>query len=285
MSISNTRKGQQELLAINNSRKNACRQGFCNICQTFGGLTNDHVPPQGSMPPRKVGLKSLPGFVECGSTRIERLVSQNGIKFRTLCNRCNNARLGKRYDPALNELSKRMAGIVRSRQVSLPPRVTVTMKPQRVARSVVGHLLAAELKDDAAAHPGQSAQRDLMRTYFLDESVDLPDAFNLYLWPFIANYQVILNKIAVLVDGQVVRGDFLKYFPAAFWLTYEAPDSIKNSMSDHEVSVRGRALDEEGVICIDMGENGISSTWPEFPGDNEIVCIGERNCIVAVPAN
>jgi hypothetical protein len=135
-----------------------------------------------------------------------------------------------------------------------------------------------------ASCPAQGAWRVLMRAYFLDDTIDLPEAFNLYLWPFKANYQVILNKIAIQINGEIVKGDFLKYFPVAFWLTYQAPDSIKRSMSGYELPVRGRGIDDESTIMLTVADDGIRSTWPEFPGDNEIVCIDVCNCIVAVPA-
>ncbi len=34
-------------------------RGHCNVCKTDGKLTNDHVPPQGSYPARRVWVQSV----------------------------------------------------------------------------------------------------------------------------------------------------------------------------------------------------------------------------------
>jgi hypothetical protein len=78
------------------------RVGRCNICGTSGPLTEDHTPPKGCYPPTAVELHSV-------VTRLNRdadgagkpRLSQNGVKFRTLCGRCNNGLLGSDYDPPL----------------------------------------------------------------------------------------------------------------------------------------------------------------------------------------
>lgn len=124
------------------------KKGMCNICGTFCTLTEDHVPPKGSIDPQKVGIKSLVQNVNPIDPKVVRL-SQNGVKFRSLCSSCNNHRLGRKLDPALNAFSQSVARIICNRShLSLPSRVKVRLQPQRVARSIIGHLLAAEIRED-----------------------------------------------------------------------------------------------------------------------------------------
>lgn len=227
------------------------REGRCNICGDWCTFTEDHVPPKGSIAPQKVGIKSLAQTIDPIDPKIFQL-SHNGVKFRSLCPFCNNHRLGKDFDPALNRFSQAVAQIIRNcSHLSLPPRLEIKLQPQRVVRSVIGHLLAAEIREDMSLVPISEPVRDLMRRYFLDLSVDLPSEFNIYCWPYRSRYQVILKGVGIISGNQVIRGDFLKYFPVAFWLTYQAPEGIREVMHDREIPVRGHGFNDWSIIVID----------------------------------
>ncbi len=219
-------------------------------------------------------------------TRIKDKISQNGVKFPTLCSQCNNRRLGKELDPALNDFSRRIAQIIRNTEsFAFPSKVPVSCKPQQIVRSILGHLLASELREDMTSPPAAGPKRDLMRRYVKDPLLDLPQEFNVFFWPFCADYQVILSGTAILKNNQIIRGDFLKYFPLAFWITYEAPIAVLNNMCDYELLVRGSSFNDEIEVLIRTGFQGtIKPNWPEFPGDEEILAINDRNFAVASPA-
>ncbi|HEY9695649.1 MAG TPA: hypothetical protein V6D10_00020 [Trichocoleus sp.] len=258
------------------------KKGRCNICGTLCTLTEDHVPPKGSIKPQKVEIKSLAQSVDPIDPKITQL-SQNGVKFRSLCSLCNNHRLGKEFDPALNSFSRSIAQIIRNRShLSLPSRLEIRLKPQRVVRSIIGHLLAAEIREEMSSSPVSEPIRDLMRQYFLDALMDLPSEFNVYCWPYSAKHQVILKGIGILSGNQIVIGDFLKYFPVAFWLTYQAPDEVREVMQDREISVRGNGVDEWSTVLIGTNkQDTFRPNWPESPDDNEIVVINDDVCFVA----
>lgn len=258
------------------------KKGMCNICGTFCTLTEDHVPPKGSIAPQKMGIKSLAQTVDPIDPKVVRL-SQNGVKFRSLCPSCNNHRLGKKFDPALNSFSQSVARIIRNcSHLSLPSRVEVSLQPQRVVRSIIGHLLAAEIREDMSSAPVSEPMRDLMRHYFLDTSVDLPSEFNVYCWPYRARHQVIFKGVGILSGDQIVIGDFLKYFPVAFWLTYQAPDRIREVMRDREISVHGNGFDDWSAAVIGTKEKDtFRPNWPESPDDNEVMVINDDVCFVA----
>ena len=268
-------------------RQMKTKEGICNLCLNyFPSLTDDHVPPKGSIKPRKVGLKKLSNFVNPVDPRIKDKISQNGVKFPTLCNQCNNRRLGKELDPALNDFSRRIAHIMRNAErLTFPSKVPISCKPQQIVRSIFGHLLASELREDMTSAPAAGPKRDLMRRYVMDPILDLPQEFNVFFWPFCADYQVMLSGTAMLKNNQIIKGDFLKYFPLAFWITYEAPISILSNMRDYELLVRASSFNEEREIFVKTGFQGsIRPDWPEFPGDDEILGINDRNSVAATPA-
>src|SRR5262245_14181286 len=88
------------------------RIGYCNICGTRAPLTEDHVPPRGAGGLSGAELTSLSSYLAVDESRPK--IYQNGIKFPTLCARCNNALLGARFDRALIDVSKQVTNLVRT---------------------------------------------------------------------------------------------------------------------------------------------------------------------------
>ena len=261
------------------------RKGICNICGISCSLTQDHVPPKGSINPRKMGIRSLAQTVNAVDPKIVRL-SQNGVKFRSLCSQCNNNRLGKNFDPALNQFSHKVTQIILTRsQLVLPPKVDIKLQPQRIARSVIGHLLAAEIREDMSFPPVSVPMRNLMRQYFLDTSADFPTDLNLYFWPYRSSRQVILRGVGVLSGEHIVVGDFLKYLPVAFWLTYQAPHGVRAIMQDREISIRGIGIDDWSTVAVGTNkQDTFRADWPEAPDNNEVVVINDNLCFIAEAA-
>lgn len=163
------------------------RQGKCNICGKFGNLTQDHVPPKGSIKPQKVGIKKI---TQLDNGRVNpkiHRISQNGLKFRTLCSQCNNVKLGGDFDPSLNKMSRDVAQLLNSqRWLTLPSEFRVKLQPQKIARAIIGHLLAAEIRDNMSSELNSALMATQMRQYFLDYAADFPEKFNLYFWPYCA---------------------------------------------------------------------------------------------------
>lgn len=108
----------------------------------------------------------------------------------------------------------------------------VDLSPNRVARAVVGHLLAAEERRDPVA-PLVDRGIDLeMRQYFLDESSGAPP-FRIYVWPYAASDIVIMREFGASklgVRGAVV-GSIFKLFPFAFWVAAH-DDSVAVSIAE-----------------------------------------------------
>lgn len=75
--------------------------GHCVICGVFGPLTKDHVPPKGCSVITNSVLSRLTMATE-GDRLVDKTIHiQGGLKFKTICSDCNNARLGAQFDPEL----------------------------------------------------------------------------------------------------------------------------------------------------------------------------------------
>lgn len=271
---------------MNKLKTQGSRHGKCNICGNFGNLTQDHVPPKGSIKPKKVGIRKITQLDEKRvNPRIHR-ISQNGLKFKTLCSKCNNERLGGDFDPSLNNMSCDVAQLIRSeRWLELPPKFKVKLQPQKIARAIIGHLLAAEIRENMSFELTSAPMPNQMRKYFLDYSADFPEQFNLYFWPYRAQRQVVMRGFGVfdIASGNYSAiGDMLKYFPFAFWLTHETPEEIKTNMKDREIPVRGAGFDEWTTVQFSSRTNNtFRPDWPESPDENEALLLNDENCYFA----
>lgn len=112
-------------------------RGPCSICGTPDNLTLDHVPPKGATRITAVEMRDLTARLSMDGTQGRCELSQDGVKFRSLCRRCNNERLGAETDPELVKLCNHADAVLRSRLV-LPPSFAIDVRPMRALRSVVG---------------------------------------------------------------------------------------------------------------------------------------------------
>ncbi len=260
--------------------------GHCNICNRHAALTRDHVPPKGSI---KVQPVEIVGFVD----RLERLApgrvtvygqdavspkppgpskSQDGVKFRTVCATCNNARLGGKYDPELNRVSGALGRLIRANAdlgVALPRSIRIPIRTHFLVRGLVGHLLAAiRSPDQTQPLPGfDDGEHAYLREYFLDDEVPLTETVRVYYWLYPAHEQVIINGLGLTatVGGEYVIGHLIKFFPMAYYLAFHA------SATPLELSVpciQGDGCsDLDCEVTLDVRLDSVPPvSWPETPG-------------------
>ena len=150
------------------------KSGACNICGSEGLLTQDHTPPKGCVRPTAMELQHVAGRLDAGNAI--KTKAHDGVKYRTLCARCNNALLGGRYDPLLIDFTKRVSDLLASDLV-LPAIMTVPTKPALLMRAIWGHLAAVGV-DRYAKGPRTEEWRD----FFLGETLPVPAGTSFYYW-------------------------------------------------------------------------------------------------------
>jgi hypothetical protein len=64
------------------------KEGRCNICGEEGKLTEDHTPPKGCIKIKQVELHHIIQHLNAEQPQSKGRISQNGVKYRTLCARC-----------------------------------------------------------------------------------------------------------------------------------------------------------------------------------------------------
>ncbi|MDE2598132.1 MAG: hypothetical protein KGL40_00765 [Rhodocyclaceae bacterium] len=252
------------------------KNGICNICGEESKLTEDHTPPKGCISVTQVELKHIAARVSADATSERRSVSQNGIKYRTLCARCNNGLLGADYDVGLREFVNKIGDYLKSR-MHLPPTLNVPGYPQKIVRAVLGHLSA-----QGVGRYKKGPQTEALREYMLDTSLPLPEGISIYCWPYPYRGHVVVRDAAFtyLPIGKPCVFWLLKFFPVAFMVTWDQPEELVLEKVVSFDTWRNAPYDYQAEIPVPLMPL-IYEYWPEAPTDDSIVVYGPE----AITAN
>jgi len=260
------------------------QEGYCNICSKYTQLTRDHIPPQGCITPAALELRTLNQHISYKNRKP--LFSQNGLNIRSICGQCNNTLLGTNYDPELISLSRQLANLVRVQNelgFSLPQQVSLRVKPQKLARSVIGHVLAGTLPSTSTP-PISAPFPDALKRYFLDSSSPMPNELDVYYWIYPSRQQIVINYLALALDsgkGFIAGSSLLKFFPLAFWIVWNKPNTFS---IDFPKLLKNKSLDldEPNNLIVDLTKIPHLS-WPEVPDGNQIVMYRDELTVLARP--
>lgn len=202
------------------------KEGLCAICNKHDKLTKDHVPPQGC---GNICDRELRLLFPDPENINEKTISQSGTYFSSICTTCNSERLGLQFDPELVKLYNEIINPVRSSylgKISVPQEIFAFVKPQLLARSIIGHLLAARANGKHANQP--SKMNNSLVEYFLDITKPFPEDYNLYYWIYPCRTQVVLKSfVRGDLNANHLLGHVIKFMPFAFYLIYNQPNNIR----------------------------------------------------------
>ena len=235
--------------------------GVCNICGSRGQLTEDHTPPKGCYKPRQIELQHLTARLAVERHGWKSTFSQDGVKYRTLCGRCNNTLLGTRYDPHLIRFVNHVSAFLRS-GLQFPLVTHIEGNPQAIMKSIVGHLCA-----QGVGRYRKGPNTEIVRDYILDEARPLPETARVFYWayPFRSH---VMARDAVYID--LSRHDstpfavwFLKFFPVAFLVAWDGPNVLPYATQSMD---RWRLTSLADEVRIPLRISGITPEyWPEAP--------------------
>jgi hypothetical protein len=237
--------------------------GVCNICGCNAHLTDDHIPPKGLLKPTQVEMLSLCESLYLEKFKKSRRFSQNGLKFKTLCANCNNNLLGSQSDPSLISFANEAKNLLKS-SLCLPENIFVETKPNRLCRSVVGHLLAAQLDGHRIGTTTNS-----LTDYFLQTTTNLPSNIEIYYWLYPYSDQVIVQGAGWIRDlgSSFAVISLLKFFPFAFLIVSDKPSSWHFKFPSLNTYL---SSDIEQVMSMPIDLVNIpAQRWPEMPGSRD----------------
>ena len=247
----------------------------CNICLKEADMTDDHIPPKGSIEIQPVEQENI--FHQLTQNQRKFNLSQNGVKFRTLCSVCNNEKLGAELDPILNEFTKSVSLFLKSK-FTFPQYIEIKTQPNLLIRAILGHLLAAKINlDDAEIDKS-------IRDFVFDLNLPIPNNINIFFWIY------PYNEIEIMRDFGMpsVRNKFndiglfsvLKFFPIAYLVAeinqYEGLPSLTN--------YKTKKFNEEVKITINL-KNIKPQPWPNNVDKGNFIIGGARfdSSVVASP--
>ncbi|SJM89009.1 conserved hypothetical protein [Crenothrix polyspora] len=249
------------------------KRGVCNICGKYGSLSEDHTPPKGCMKATSKEIYGIHVHLQQKLPLSKGTISQNGVKYRTLCENCNNGLLGTEYDPSFISFVNDLALYLKT-QFHISPAINIKTKPQRVIRSLLGHIDA-----QGVGRHEKGEITEPLKAYFLDPSQHLPDSLNIYCWPFPYKHHVMARDCAmgIFTDGplEVFSIWFLKFFPVAFMVTFDKPETIKYDYMTCLSDYRRLGIDDEIEVTMNL-DKIIHPWWPEIPDDNFVLLYGEQ---------
>jgi hypothetical protein len=203
------------------------KRGVCNICLNACDLKWDHVPPQGGLDVAPLDQYTILERLAGRSNSPNYLLTQNGVKFRTLCYDCNSTLLGGHYDNTLNDFALGVGRFLKT-TLLLPTKTTFVTRPAQLLRALFGHLLAAKSEVE------HTKQDEAMRQFVLSPTAALPPELNVFYWVYPypevhAVRDVALSSRYASLEKPAIFS-ILKYFPVAYLVTnlkeYEGLSSL-----------------------------------------------------------
>ena len=255
--------------------------GYCVICGEYGKLSRDHVPPRKCNNLSDVELKAL--FSKEQISKVG-TISQGGAHYRTICSECNSTHLGTKYDPALVDLSNDITSYVmaaNNRLISLPEVISPFVKPQKIARSVVGHCLAAIAIEETKTGLVSSPISDSLREYFLNESLPMPKELDIYYWLYPSKRQVVVKNMgkSSMNGNGTIFGHVIKFLPLGFWLVWNKPKTVdlkmRSLLSNKNIGIN--EVEQHEINLYDVP----ALDFPEAPADHEFIALNSNYAVVA----
>lgn len=133
------------------------RRGPCALCQNYSQLTENHVPPEGVGNFDQWIAQSYMTTVTANPDMYFGRQFPGGIRFRTLCQTCNNS-LGGSEDRALIDFYDRVRKLLAT-PLNLPGLMRVPAKPNLIIRGLLAHIASAN--DNGIPTPFDREARDI----------------------------------------------------------------------------------------------------------------------------
>ena len=206
-------------------KKKRGEMDFCNVCGTYGKMTWDHVPPKAAY--NGTMIKVNTAFSGMPEENAYHKKYQNGIKFRSVCQQCNNVLLSK-YDIVYADFVEKVAKFLENCDISNSI-TEIEIDVNLLCKGIIGHFLSAKDFFDEKCTVDVALRRYLI-------SNELPPELKIYYW--IYPYKTI-NIIRDVVAGSVLETRFPKgmisviaAFPIAFMIAMDDDSKILPNLLD-----------------------------------------------------
>ena len=209
------------------AKEKRAKRDTCNICSQTADLSWDHIPPKFcNNDSAKEYMVALGIKDKLKNQNPFPLTVQNGVKYRSICTHCNNQLLGIDTDPAYKLLVESIIRCIQS-NLALLDAFEIDVQVNRLARSVVGHMLASKnFYDNDCTIDKQ------LRQYFMDTTLNPPACMQLYCFLYPYETTMIVRDVCPMQSDQIPKEyavpsgmiSCMYSFPVAFLLTESCHD-------------------------------------------------------------
>lgn len=186
----------------------------CNICGRKRSLTFDHVPPKATLLKPNVYTSTALSPIPTPDRYMKRY--QSGIKYRSICQECNNVILGVN-DKELAKFTDSVAKELLTPGIS--DTIVITTKLNRVVRAICGHFVAMKMDFERNNHPDKQIREILFRS---DKKLE---RLKLYCWFY--PYTTVSNARDIVVVGKYHPQGMIGVmasFPLAYMISIKKQD-------------------------------------------------------------
>ncbi len=251
-------------------------EGYCHICNRYGKLTFEHIPPKCALNDKSAKIYTGDSFIKLISDKGRYPWQHDGVKYKpmqkgfgdyTLCSKCNNL-TGELYGEEYKKWFYTVLNLINSdpKKYAESKSVMVELKniyPGRFIRQILSII--------CSTYPEFSTEYPFVKELILNKDfvyTDKPDfKIYMYLLKNVYNgYTGIMHMI--MSDFQVKSINEIDLYPFGFIL--DLSDSIKNEMEITKFINCG--YDDKGEVTLSMNLHEKNNIIPlDFRTKKEIV--------------
>lgn len=253
-------------------------EGYCVICGVFGKLSQDHVPPKGSITITKTEQRHVNEMMGAKSNKVKGLQSPNGSKFKTICGKCNNEHLGKNDDEIAkvnNLLTLEIKNHISTTHIN--NHISVPVKAVNYSRAMIGHILSATSVEECKKPIFESPYFDALRQFVLGDDQAIENTHDIYYWFYPFSMHISSKMVGFNNEGHLACLSLLSFYPIAFMVT-------EKSKGIFPVHARKLELTDSN-LTLDLSHHGFE--FAEFPfielKGNRFMALTDYQSIVSYP--
>lgn len=255
------------------------QQGYCLVCGNYGRLTQDHVPPKGSITITKIEQRHVVEVIGEDTNPVRGVASPNGSKFKTICANCNNSHIGEN-DQEVARVNRELT--VQVKQYfndinAVLSEISVEVNALKYARAMAGHILSATSVEECRSLPQPNEYIDPIKRFVLGDDSGLDFSHDIYYWFYPFQRHFSAKYVGFHNNGHTAHLSLLSFFPVAFMIT-------KKNEGVFPAHARKLKMDDHR-LTLDLSSQGLA--YAEFPfcglKGNQMMLLHDSQAIVSYP--
>lgn len=212
------------------------QKGYCRICQQYGDLTFEHIPPQKAFNNRKaksiegdeaIKLISEKDRMPWDSTGLKYINKQRGMGIHSLCSSCNSL-TGKYYGNEYIKFAQTLAKVIFDNDISNKNMLGVKLEGVYISR-----IVKQVLSMFCSTYPGFTKSYPIVKDLILNKDLTISDYSQFRITMFILKeFRIGYTGITAMLcgDGQLKKVAEIDAYPFGFVLELDPKE--KNSDLD-----------------------------------------------------